>query len=66
MKSAMVDDGNGGKVRKTVWDYELVGKKKVVRPELADCSHGPSDVIVGHYGQRYLMTDEGSITRAEV
>lgn len=66
VKTVMVDDGIGGKVRKTVWGYELVGKKKVKRPELADCSHGPGDVIVGHYGQRYVVTDEGSLRRAGV
>jgi hypothetical protein len=66
VKTAMVDDGNGGKVRKTVWGYELVGKKKVVRPELSDCSHGPGDVVVSSYGRRCVMTDEGSLRRVEV
>jgi len=66
VKTVLVDDGNGNKVRKTVWGYELVAKQKVVRPELVDCSHGPSDVVVSSCSRRYVMTDEGSIRRAEV
>ncbi|QGY41459.1 hypothetical protein GM415_15490 [Pseudodesulfovibrio cashew] len=66
VKTALVDDGNGKKVRKTVWGYELVGKRRVVRPELSDCSHGPGDVVVSSYGRRYVMTDEGSLRRVGV
>jgi hypothetical protein len=65
MKTAMVEE-NGKKVRKTVWGYELVGKKKVDRPELADCSHGPGDIVVSSYGRRYVVTDEGSLRMAEI
>jgi hypothetical protein len=65
-KTVLVDDGNGNKVRKTVWSYELVGKRKVVQPELADCLHGPGDVVVSSCGRRYVMTIEGSVRRAEM
>ena len=72
-----VIDENGNKVRKSIWRYEKVGKKtgivsydgrdkfrqKILRPELSDCSHGPGDIIVGHYGQKYRMQDDGSLRR---
>lgn len=65
MKTALVEEG-GKKVRKKIFGYELVGKKKVKRPELVDCSHGPGDVIVSSYGRRYVVTDEGGLRRAVI
>jgi hypothetical protein len=40
------------KSRKRVFGYEMVGKKKIKRPELVDSSLGPGDVIASSYGRR--------------
>lgn len=70
-------DDAGNKTRKTVWGYERVGgltgivsydgrdkfRQKILRPQLVDCSHGPGDIIIGHYGQKYEMQDDGSLRR---
>lgn len=65
MKTALVEE-NGKTVRKKVFGYELVGKRKVKRPELVDCSHGPGDVVISSCGRRYVVTDEGSLRRAAI